>query len=90
MKRVAVARALATGPGVIFADEPTGSLDSLNREMVMDLLVSAARDQGTKVVLVTHEAKVAAYSPVRSGTGELSLQRSPSGRNASSIRPVEA
>ncbi len=60
-QRVAVARALATGPRVVFADEPTGSLDSLNGEVVMELLVSAARDQGTTVVLVTHEARVAAY-----------------------------
>ncbi len=61
-QRVAVARALATGPRVVFADEPTGSLDSLNGEVVMELLVSAARDQGTTVVLVTHEARVAAYA----------------------------
>jgi putative ABC transport system ATP-binding protein len=61
-QRVAVARALATGPRVIFADEPTGSLDSLNGEAVMELLVFAARDQGTTVVLVTHEARVAAYA----------------------------
>src|SRR3989442_442398 len=61
-QRVAVARALAIGPRVIFADEPTGSLDSLNGEVVMELLVSAARDQGTTVVLVTHEARVAAYA----------------------------
>jgi putative ABC transport system ATP-binding protein len=60
-QRVAVARALVTGPRVVFADEPTGSLDSLNGELVMDLLVGAAREQGTTVVLVTHEARVAAY-----------------------------
>lgn len=61
-QRVAVARALATGPRVVFADEPTGSLDSLNGEIVMDLLISAARDRGTTVVLVTHEARIAAYA----------------------------
>lgn len=61
-QRVAVARALVTGPRVVFADEPTGSLDSLNGEIVMELLVSAARDQGTTVVLVTHEARIAAYA----------------------------
>ena len=47
---------------MLFADEPTGSLDSLTGEHVMDLLVSAAREQGTTVVLVTHEARVAAYA----------------------------
>ena len=46
----------------MFADEPTGSLDSMNGELVMELLVSAARRQGTSVVLVTHEAHVAAYA----------------------------
>jgi putative ABC transport system ATP-binding protein len=59
-QRVAVARALVSRPQVIFADEPTGSLDSLSGQRVMDLLVDAARDQGATVVLVTHEARVAA------------------------------
>jgi putative ABC transport system ATP-binding protein len=61
-QRVAVARALVTGPRAVFADEPTGSLDSLNGEMVMELLVSAGRDHGTTVILVTHEPIVAAYA----------------------------
>ena len=54
--------ALVTEPEVLFADEPTGALDSLTGEQVMDLLVDAAREQGTTVVLVTHEARVAAYA----------------------------
>jgi putative ABC transport system ATP-binding protein len=61
-QRVAVARALVTGPRVVFADEPTGALDSLNGETVMTLLTDAARDQGATVVLVTHEPRVAAYA----------------------------
>ncbi|MBE8523917.1 ABC transporter ATP-binding protein [Amycolatopsis sp. H6(2020)] len=61
-QRVAVARALVTGPRVVFADEPTGALDSLNGEQVMQLLTAAARERDTAVVLVTHEARVAAYS----------------------------
>jgi len=61
-QRVAVARALVTGPRVVFADEPTGALDSLNGERVMQLLIAAARDTGAAVVLVTHEARIAAYS----------------------------
>jgi putative ABC transport system ATP-binding protein len=61
-QRVALARALVANPAVVFADEPTGALDSLNSEHVMDLLVAAARDQGTTVVLVTHEPRVAAYA----------------------------
>ncbi|CAM3010110.1 ABC transporter ATP-binding protein [Saccharomonospora xinjiangensis] len=61
-QRAAVARALVTGPKVVFADEPTGALDSLNGETVMRLLTEAARDTGAAVVLVTHEARVAAHS----------------------------
>jgi putative ABC transport system ATP-binding protein len=61
-QRVAVARALALAPKVIFADEPTGSLDSLTGEKVMDLLTALTRQAGTTVVLVTHDARVAAYA----------------------------
>jgi len=61
-QRVAVARALVGEPRVLFADEPTGALDSLNGERVMTALVTAAREAGTAVVLVTHEPRVAAYS----------------------------
>jgi putative ABC transport system ATP-binding protein len=61
-QRVAVARALVTDPRVLFADEPTGALDSLNGERVMELLTGAARERGAAVVLITHEARVAAYS----------------------------
>jgi putative ABC transport system ATP-binding protein len=61
-QRVAVARSLVTGARVVFADEPTGALDSLNGERVMRLLTDSARRSGTAVVLVTHEARVAAYS----------------------------
>ncbi|MEV7580648.1 ABC transporter ATP-binding protein [Streptomyces erythrochromogenes] len=61
-QRVAVARALVTRPRVIFADEPTGALDSLNGELVMQLLTEAARSANAAVVLVTHETRVAAYS----------------------------
>uniref|UniRef100_A0AAU2V3N5 ABC transporter ATP-binding protein n=1 Tax=Streptomyces sp. NBC_00003 TaxID=2903608 RepID=A0AAU2V3N5_9ACTN len=61
-QRVAVARSLVTQPRVVFADEPTGALDSLNGERVMQLLTEAARSTNAAVVLVTHEARVAAYS----------------------------
>jgi putative ABC transport system ATP-binding protein len=61
-QRVAIARALALSPKVIFADEPTGSLDSLTGEKVMDLLTGLARQEGTTVVLVTHDARVAAHA----------------------------
>jgi putative ABC transport system ATP-binding protein len=61
-QRVAVARAVVHGPAVIFADEPTGALDSLQGERVMALLVGLVRDGGAALVLVTHEPRVAAYS----------------------------
>ncbi|MFD0417107.1 ABC transporter ATP-binding protein [Streptomyces sp. NPDC127108] len=61
-QRVAVARSLVTSPRVLFADEPTGALDSLNGERVMELLTDAARSTNAAVVLVTHETRVAAYS----------------------------
>jgi putative ABC transport system ATP-binding protein len=61
-QRVAVARALVSEPRVLFADEPTGALDSLNGERVMRLLTAAANEADVAVVLVTHEPRVAAYS----------------------------
>lgn len=61
-QRVAVARALALRPRALFADEPTGSLDSLAGEKVMDLLTGLAREQGVTVVVVTHDVRVAAYA----------------------------
>ena len=61
-QRVALARGLVTHPDVVFADEPTGSLDSLNGELVMGLLVRTAREEGSTVILVTHEPRVAAYA----------------------------
>jgi putative ABC transport system ATP-binding protein len=61
-QRVALARSLVTDPEVLFADEPTGSLDSVTGEIVMTLLTAAVREGGTTVVLVTHDARVAAYA----------------------------
>jgi putative ABC transport system ATP-binding protein len=61
-QRVALARGLVGHPDVLFADEPTGSLDSLSGELVMGLLTGAAREQGSTVILVTHEPRVAAYA----------------------------
>ena len=61
-QRVAIARALVTSPTIIFADEPTGALDSLSGERVMEILARRCRDHGTAVLLVTHEPLVAAYA----------------------------
>ena len=61
-QRVALARALVNEPEVLFADEPTGALDSLAGERVLEVLVSHARQRNMTVVLVTHDARVAAYA----------------------------
>ena len=61
-QRVAIARALVIEPPIVFADEPTGSLDSLAGEHVMELLTGAATQHSVAVILVTHEARVAAYA----------------------------
>ena len=62
IQRVAIARAMAINPEVLFADEPTGSLDSLNSELVMKMFIKTAKDNGTTVVMVTHEPTIAAYA----------------------------
>lgn len=61
-QRAAVARAIVHRPKVVFADEPTGSLDSVAGEQVMEALVDVAEKHGAAVVLVTHDARVAAYA----------------------------
>jgi putative ABC transport system ATP-binding protein len=57
-QRAVIARALVAEPSVLLADEPTGSLDSANAQQVARLLVAAAREHGTAVVLVTHDPSV--------------------------------
>jgi putative ABC transport system ATP-binding protein len=61
-QRAVIARALVGGPAVLLADEPTGSLDSVTAERVAELLVGAARERGTAVVLVTHDPTVGAHA----------------------------
>jgi len=58
-QRVAIARALITRPSVVFADEPTGALDSENRDLVLDLLLEATQEIGSLLILVTHDALMA-------------------------------
>ena len=61
-QRAAVARAVMTGAPVILADEPTGNLDSKNTENIAELLKRCVKDYGQTVIVVTHDARVAAYA----------------------------
>jgi putative ABC transport system ATP-binding protein len=61
-QRVAVARAIVTAPHVLFADEPTGNLDTARSHEIMDLLTALNRDRAITVVMVTHEPDMAAYA----------------------------
>jgi putative ABC transport system ATP-binding protein len=61
-QRVAIARALVASPSVVFADEPTGNLDSAKSHEIMQLLKSLNADDGLTIVLVTHEEDVASYA----------------------------
>ncbi|TRV71901.1 ATP-binding cassette domain-containing protein [Streptomyces sp. 130] len=92
-QRIAVARALATGPAVIFADEPTATLHRTDRTHVLRTLTSAARSHGITVVLATHDAEIAALAdrvvPLLDGrrvsTVRLSAEADPEGRAACSL-----
>jgi putative ABC transport system ATP-binding protein len=61
-QRVAIARAIVTGPDVLLADEPTGNLDTARSREIMELIAQLNREQGLTIVMVTHEAAMAAYS----------------------------
>lgn len=80
-QRVAVARALATAPKILFADEPTGSLDSLAAENVLTQMLQLVREAGTTLVMITHDPRTAAYADreilVRDGAVAAGYQVSP-------------
>jgi putative ABC transport system ATP-binding protein len=81
-QRVTIARALVARPAIVWADEPTGNLDSAMAEAVMDLLCALNRDEGQTIVLVTHDAAIGARVP--------RLVRMRDGRLEQDIQQIEA
>jgi putative ABC transport system ATP-binding protein len=73
-QRVALARAFAAQPSVLFADEPTGNLDQQTGQKIIDLLFSLKQEQGTTLILVTHDAKLAQHCDRRCYLNQGQLQ----------------
>ena len=97
-QRVAVARALVGGPRILFADEPTGALDSLAAEQTMQALTRAARSAGAALIIITHDPRTAAYADrevivrdgrLSAGSGLVEAGPAEPGGPAGPVEPVE-
>ena len=93
-QRVAIARALDSEPDVVFADEPTGNLDSKTGGEILELLRHAVRDMGQTVVMVTHEARAAAIADrvlfLADGNIVRELSAAPAAEIASTMEEISA
>ena len=93
-QRVAIARALINSPSVLLADEPTGNLDTRTAHDIMDTLVALNRERGLTIILVTHEADIAAYADrivtMRDGriVSDVSNRKAPNPAAAPSANPA--
>ena len=90
-QRVAIARALINAPSLLLADEPTGNLDMRTSHEIMETLVSLNSEQGITIILVTHEADIAAcadriVTSVTVGSSAMSGRRSQAGRRQQAPR----
>src|SRR5258706_3565280 len=92
-QRVAIARALINQPAILLADEPTGNLDSKNKQEIMAILQGLNRERGITIVLVTHETDIAAYAQrtITMRDGEIVLDSRPVGvrLDAAAVRAPE-
>ena len=80
-QRVAIARALANDPAIILADEPTGNLDSKNKYEIVKLLANLNINQGTTIIMVTHDGQVAAQTEIMLFLSDGKITREKQGRH---------
>ena len=83
-QRLAIARAIVAKPRIIFADEPTGNLDSTTGERIEELLFELNREQGATLVIVTHDADLAARCDMRIHIKDGAIERIEGGATSSS------
>lgn len=89
-QRVAIARALADGPSILFADEPTASLDAANGQAVMQLLQGLVRERGLTLVVVTHDNRIFPYADriLHLEDGQLTHEWMPDEQGTSSVHEL--